>query len=67
MFFHSQTQFIETFKKIHRETFNFKGNRAILFHKDDDIPIAELKHCIALSLTYYRIKHLPILGTQPIP
>jgi len=28
----------------------------------DKIPLVALKHCIALSLNYHRIKHLPLLG-----
>ena len=62
MFFHCTTKLVDTFKKLYSEKLNFEGNRAIVFKENDDIPVEELKHCIALSLTYHRIKHLPLLG-----
>ncbi len=40
----------------------FEGNRAVLFDVDTSIPVAELKHCISLALTYHKVKHLPLLG-----
>jgi Domain of unknown function (DU1801) len=62
LYFHCKTSLIETFKEIYRDKFKFEGNRAIVFSLDDEIPINELKHCISLSLTYHRIKHLLMLG-----
>ena len=62
MFFHCQTKLVDTFKELYRDKLCFEGNRAIIFNENDVIPIEELKHCIALSLTYHRIKHLPMLG-----
>jgi hypothetical protein len=62
MFFNCKTTLVDTFKEIYRDQFRFEGNRAILFNLDDDIPVEALKHCIALSLTYHKIKHLPMLG-----
>jgi hypothetical protein len=62
MYFHCKTKLVDTFKEIYGDKFNFEGNRAIVFSKDEEIPIKELKHCIALSLTYHSKKHLPMLG-----
>ncbi len=62
MYFHCQTKLIDTFRELYSDKFEFDGNRAILFGIDDDVPIEALKHCIALSLTYHRRKHLPLLG-----
>lgn len=62
MYFHCKTKLIDTFKELYNESFNFEGNRAIIFNVNDEIPIAELKHCISLSLTYHRRKHLWMLG-----
>ena len=62
MYFHCKTKLVDTFKELYRDTFKFDGNRAIVFDKDDEIAINELKHCILLSLTYHRRKHLPMLG-----
>ncbi len=62
MYFNCNTKLVDTFKKIYSDKFNFEGNRAIVFHRKDKVPIKELKHCIALSLQYHKIKHLPMLG-----
>lgn len=62
MYFHCKTSLVDTFKEIYAETFSYEGNRAIIFSIRDDIPVEELKHCIALSLSYHRRKHKPMLG-----
>ena len=62
MYFHCKTKLVDTFKELYRDKFKFEGNRAIVFNLDDEIPVSELKHCISLSLTYHRRKHLPMLG-----
>ena len=62
LYFHCKTTLIDTFKELYGDTFRFEGNRAIVFSKNDEIPVSELKHCIFLSLTYHKRKHLPLLG-----
>jgi len=62
MYFHCKTKLIDTFKVLYGNVLRFEGNRAIVFHQDDEIPIDEVKHCILLSLTYHDRKHLPMLG-----
>ena len=62
MYFHCKTKLVDTFKELYRDTFKFEGNRAIIFNLEDEIPVEELKHCIALSLTYHSRKTLPMLG-----
>jgi len=62
IFFNCKTTLIETFREVYREQFTFEGARGIAFEMDDVIPVEELKHCIELSLTYHKIKHLPMLG-----
>ena len=62
IYFHCKTKLVDTFKEIYPNKFNFESNRAIVFYKDDTVPTDELKHCIALSLQYHQIKHLPMLG-----
>ncbi|QYZ66189.1 MAG: hypothetical protein OI74_16960 [Gammaproteobacteria bacterium (ex Lamellibrachia satsuma)] len=62
MYFHCKTQLVDTFKELYKDKLKFEGNRAIVFHEDDEIPIEEIKHCISLSLTYHSRKHLPMLG-----
>lgn len=62
MYFHCKTKLVDTFKELYGNILNFEGNRAIIFSKNDKIPVSELKHCIVLSLTYHQRKHLPMLG-----
>ena len=62
MYFHCKTKLVDTFKELYREELQFEGNRAIVFGVGSKIPASALKHCISLSLTYHRIKHLPMLG-----
>ncbi len=62
MYFNCKTLLVETFKMVYEDKLKFEGKRAIVFNLEDKIPIEELKHCIALSLTYHSIKHLPMLG-----
>ena len=61
MYFNCKTKLVYTFKELYKDEFKYEGNRAIVFHKNDKIPINELKHCILLSLTYHSRKHLPLL------
>ena len=62
MYFKCTSKLVGTFKVIYKDTFKFEGNRAIVFEKNDKVPNKELKHCIALALTYHKVKHLPNLG-----
>lgn len=62
LYFHCQTKLIETFRTLYHEEFCFDANRAIVFHKADELALEPLKHCIELALDYHRIKHLPMLG-----
>lgn len=64
MYFKCTSKLVETFKVIFKDLFIFENNRAIIFKMDDNIPEAELKQCIAVTLTYHTIKHLPLLGLQ---
>jgi len=62
MYFKCTSKLVPTFKKIYANTFKFEGNRAIVFKINSKIPEKELKHCIAMALTYHKIKHIPLLG-----
>ncbi|MCL1698170.1 MULTISPECIES: DUF1801 domain-containing protein [unclassified Lysinibacillus] len=62
MYFNCNTKLIDTFKEVYRDVFNYEGNRAIVFDENDEIPVNEIKQCIALALTYHTRKHLPMLG-----
>ncbi|MGI9487155.1 MAG: DUF1801 domain-containing protein [Geminicoccaceae bacterium] len=52
LFVSCQTDLIATFKEIYPESFSFQGRRAIILNADGRWPEEELRHCIALALTY---------------
>jgi hypothetical protein len=62
VYFNCKTKLVDTFKEVYGDLFSYEGNRAIVLNDHDEIPPLPLKHCIALSLSYHRIKHLPLLG-----
>ncbi len=62
MFFHCKTKLLDVFKVLYKDEFTFDGNRAFIFTMNDTVPVAALKHCIELSLTYHLRKNLPMLG-----
>lgn len=53
MYFHCQTNLVETFRSLFPRDFRFEGNRAILFELDGSIPSDALTWCVAASLTYH--------------
>jgi Domain of unknown function (DU1801) len=56
MYFHCKTDLIENFRMIFPTEFKFEGNRAIIFHDSDIVPMDSLAACIAAALTYHRSK-----------
>lgn len=62
MYFKCTSRLVKTFRVIFENTFDFEGNRAIIFQIDDQIPKNELKKCIKATLTYHKVKELPSLG-----
>ncbi len=62
MYFNCRTKLVFTFKDLFHDTFTFDGNRALVFHERDEIPVPDLKQCILLALTYHKRKRLPRLG-----
>ena len=52
VYFHCQTNLVETFRELYPEL-RYEGNRAILLGAEDKVPEAELRHCVALALTYH--------------
>jgi len=62
MYFQCTSKLIPTFRVLYKDTFQFEGNRAIIFPLNSEIPEKELKTCITAALTYHKVKHLPTLG-----
>ena len=59
VFFHCQTNLVDTFRELYPKL-SYSGNRAILLDADAKLPEAELRHCVALALTYHLRKRKPI-------
>jgi len=57
IYFHCQTNLVETFKVLFPTQFKYQGHRAIVFDLDDEIAIKELRYCIELALTYHLNKN----------
>jgi hypothetical protein len=56
MFFHCQTNLVETFRTVFSGDFKFEGNRRLFFEENDAVPQDALAFCIAAALTYHRDK-----------
>lgn len=54
IYFHCQTNLVETFRMLFPQTFVFEGNRAIVFDESEEVPLRELGICVAAALTYHR-------------
>jgi hypothetical protein len=58
MYFKCTANLVPAFREKFPQKFKYGGNRSIDFNIDDEVPIKELKQCIALALTYHRNKKL---------
>ena len=52
IYFHCQTNLVETFRELYPDL-TYGGNRSILLDAADELPEAELRHCVGLALTYH--------------
>lgn len=53
MYFHCQTNLVETFRTTFPDDFKFEGNRALVFSLEEKIPQRALAMCIEASFTYH--------------
>jgi Domain of unknown function (DU1801) len=53
MYFHCQSGLVGDFRNLYSTQLKFIGERSIEFSLGETLPIAELKHCIALALTHH--------------
>jgi hypothetical protein len=58
MYFKCTANLIPAFKEKFPQKFKYGGNRSIDFDLNDEVPIKDLKLCIALALTYHLNKKL---------
>lgn len=56
IYFHCQTNLIQTFRALFPDAFKFDENRSIYFREDDAVPQEQLAQCIATALTYHLVK-----------
>jgi hypothetical protein len=53
IYFNCNTTLVDTFRSMFPHTFNFEGNRALVFALNDTLPVEELAFCVAMALTYH--------------
>lgn len=53
LYFHCQTNLVETFRELFPKDFQFEGNRALVFKVGERIPKDAVAFCISASLTYH--------------
>jgi len=58
IYFKCTANLVPAFRERYPKKFKFEGNRSILFNIDEEIPVEELKKCIALALTYHLNKKM---------
>ena len=61
MFFICHTDLVERFAGMFGDTFTYETNRALLFSLGDELPVNEVRQCVAMGLTYH------LTGTQETP
>ena len=52
MMFICTTRLVDRFRELYPNNFVFEGSRALVFENGKTIPTEQLKHCIAMALTY---------------
>ncbi len=57
-----QTTLVADYKQLYGKTFSYNGKRGLLFNPEETLPLEELRHCIALGLTYHRNKQQRAAG-----
>lgn len=53
MYFICHTHLVARFREIYPHAFTFEGDRALVFSPGAVLPEPELKHCIAMALTFH--------------
>jgi hypothetical protein len=65
IYFHCQTDLVETFRELYPDKWSYSGNRCILLDAEDRIDEAALRHCVALALTYHLNKRKAHAASPP--
>tara|TARA_B100001109_G_scaffold255877_1_gene261979 strand:+ start:10453 stop:10881 length:429 start_codon:yes stop_codon:yes gene_type:complete len=56
LYFKCTSKLVPSFKAVFGDVFEYQKNRAILFQINQEIPIQEVKQCIAATLQYHKVK-----------
>jgi hypothetical protein len=68
VYFHCQTDLVETFRELYPKEFAYSGNRSIVLDANEKIAEPALRHCVALALTYHLNKRKAgRAGCQGVP
>ena len=62
LYFHCQTNLVETFRELYPDEFSYGGNRCIILNAADKVREPALRHCVALALTYHLNRRKPARG-----
>ena len=54
MFFICHTNMVQTFEQLFGDVFTYERNRALLFRVGEEMPLDELRECVAMALTYHQ-------------
>src|SRR5712671_6966546 len=65
VYFHCQTNLVETFRELYPTELSYGGNRSILLDTENDIPESALRHCVALALIYHLGKRMVARKNSP--
>jgi hypothetical protein len=57
IYFNCNTTLVDTFRSMFPHSFNFEGNRALVFEAGDALPKEELAFCVGMALTYHQRKN----------
>lgn len=56
LFFHCQTSLGEAFRERYGDVLNIQDDRSIVFDAREPLPEHQVRHCVALALTYHLTK-----------
>jgi len=62
LYFQCTSRLVDTFRMVFNASFDYEGNRALVFKMDQELPVPELKACIKAALLYHKVKDHTTLG-----
>lgn len=56
MYFICRTNLVHAFQGLFGDIFTYEDNRALLFKVGEQLPVDELRVCVAMALTYHQLQ-----------